>query len=453
MFRIKEKTHIHFIGIGGIGMSGIAEILLKLGYKVQGSDLSKNDRTKSIESLGGNVFQGHDGSFISKETSVVVFSTAVPDSNPEIQKAKELKIPLIKRAEMLAELMRLKYGIAVAGTHGKTTTSSILATILHQLNIDPTHVIGGVVQNFGGNAQLGKSDFIVVEADESDGSFLHLNPVLSVITNIDNDHLDHYGTEEKIYEAFEKFSNKIPFYGINAFNVHDQKLVDLMSKTRKPYRTFGIEIECDYQAKNVKILQGSSIFDLYFKNKKITEVEIQLPGEHNVLNALGAITVAHQIEDNLVEIAKAASAFKGVGRRFETLYSKDDFTIVDDYAHHPTEIEVVLKTAFQIETPKLVVIFEPHRFSRTRDCWEQFKTCFQNVKDLVLLPIYPASESPIPGISSVELAKEIGRPKLPNNWEETENYLNELRQGKAFILTLGAGAIGRNIRNYVAKIK
>ena len=453
MFRNKEKTHIHFIGIGGIGMSGIAEILLRMGYQVQGSDLSANDRTKSIERLGGKVFQGHHADHINQETSVVVYSTAVPEDNPEIQKARDLKIPQIRRAEMLAELMRLKYGIAVAGTHGKTTTSSILATILHHLNVDPTHVIGGVVQNLGGNAQLGKSEFIVVEADESDGSFLYLNPVLSVITNIDNDHLDFYGNEDKIFEAFEEFSNKVPFYGINAFNIHDEKLRILREKTKKPYRTFGIETKCDYEARNVEFTERSSRFDLYFRGEKASSVDLSLPGDHNILNALGAITVAHQLIDDLGVISAAVSSFKGVGRRFETLYEKNGFKIVDDYAHHPTEIEVVLKTALKLNSEKLVVIFEPHRYSRTRDCWDQFKLCFQNLQDLILLPIYPASEAPIPGISSDKLGNEIGRPTLVNNWQEVESLLDKLRKEKAFVITLGAGAIGRNIRDYVKKIE
>ncbi len=453
MFRIKDKTHIHFIGIGGIGMSGIAEILLRMGYTVQGSDLSKNDRTKSIESLGGKVFKGHSGDYISKETSVVVYSTAVPKDNPELVRANELNVPRIRRAEMLAELMRLKYGIAVAGTHGKTTTSSILATILHQLKIDPTHVIGGVVQNFGGNAQLGKSEFIVVEADESDGSFLHLNPVLSVITNIDNDHLDFYGSEDKIFQAFEEFINKIPFYGINAFNIHDDKLKTLIERTKKPYRTFGIEADCDYEARNLEFKKGQSSFDLYLRGSKITSVKLNLPGRHNVLNTLGAITVAHQLIDDLQSICKAVESFSGVGRRFETLYEKDGFTIVDDYAHHPTEVQEVLKTAFSLNLDRLVVIFEPHRFTRTRDCWDQFSECFKNLKELVLLPIYPASELPIPGISSEELGKDIGRPKILSSWDETEKYLDQLKSEKAFVVTMGAGAIGRNIRSYVAKIK
>lgn len=452
MFRKSEKIKIHFIGIGGIGMSGIAEILLRMGYQVTGSDLGRNDRVINLESQGAKIFKGHESANIDEDTSVVVYSTAINFENPEIKQAKEFNIPLIRRAEMLAELMRLKYGIAVAGTHGKTTTSSILATILHQLDIDPTHVIGGVVQNLGGNAKLGKSDFIVVEADESDGTFLLLNPVLSVITNIDNDHLDFYKTEDAIFEAFTKFSNKVPFYGVNAFNIHDEKIKELIKVTKKPFVTFGIDTEADYVAKGVNFTADGSHFNLYFKGEKHCEVELKLPGQHNVLNALGAIAVSHQIVDDLSAVCSAVKAFDGVGRRFETLYSKDGFTVVDDYAHHPTEVETILKTAHELDSKRLVVIFEPHRYTRTKDCWDQFTECFKSLKELYLLPIYEASEKPIPGITSEELGKAIGRPKILKNWDEAESVLDELRKEDALVITMGAGAIGRRIREYISKI-
>ena len=372
MFKQNKDLKIHFIGIGGIGVSGIAEILLLLGYKISGSDIEEGGRVVYLRTLGVQIFIGHSESNLDATTKAVVYSSAIASNNPEVIKAKNLKIPLIKRAEMLTELMRLKYGIAVAGTHGKTTTASILATIMYECHIDITHIIGGVVDNLGGNAKLGKGDFIVVEADESDGGFLLLNPVLSIITNIDNDHLDYYKDEEGIFEAFLEFSNKIPFYGYNAYNIHDKEIQRLITKTQRPYLTYGIETECDYCAQNLKTHNGKVEYKLYIKNQFATHIRLNLLGRHNVLNSLGAISIVHQIIPEISLISKAITKFNGVKRRFEKLYESDEFLIIDDYGHHPTEIEETLKTALELGKENLVVLYEPHRFSRTRDCWDKF---------------------------------------------------------------------------------
>ncbi len=451
MFRSKEKTKIHFIGIGGIGMSGIAEILARMGYGVQGSDLKKNPITDKLEALGVNIIEGHKEENINDQVTVIVYSSAISPDNPERVKGRELNIPEIRRAEMLAELMRLKYGIAVAGTHGKTTTSSILATVLHEVGINPTHIIGGVVENLGGNAKLGKSDFLLAEADESDGSFLLLNPVLSVITNIDNDHLDFYKEESKIYDAFLEFSNKVPFYGFNILNSHDIKIQKLIEQSNRPYLSFGLENNADYCAKNIKQDSLGSRFELFVKEVKRADVKLNLPGDHNILNSLGAIAVAHQISDDIEGICRAVEKFNGVGRRFEKLYDQNNFLVVDDYAHHPTEVKATLKAAKALNK-ELVVIFEPHRFSRTKDCWDQFVDSFKDCPNLYILPIYAASEAPIKGIDSKEFTKAINGSSYLNSWEEAEDLLGGLKEKDVIVLTLGAGAIGRNIRNWVLKI-
>ena len=434
-------------------MSGIAEILFRLGYKVSGSDLEEGERVTYLRNQGVQVFIGHHESNIDDRTKVVVYSSAISQDNPEIVKSRKLQIPLIKRAEILSELMRLKYGIAVAGTHGKTTTSSMLATIMHECHVDITHIIGGVVQNFGGNAKLGKSNFIVVEADESDGSFLLLNPVLSIITNIDNDHLDYYQSEEKIFEAFLEFSNKIPFYGYNACNIHDRKIQKLITRTHRPYLTYGIEVECDYCAKNLKTGDGKVEYQLYLKNQFISDIKLNLPGRHNVLNSLGAICIVHQIIPDMALIAKAITKFNGVGRRFEKLYESNGLLIIDDYGHHPTEMRETFKTAKELKKDHLVVVYEPHRFSRTRDCWDDFIECLKIPDKTFLLPIYSAGEQPIPDITAGHLSSKIPKAEVLDDFSRVENIINDYAHTNTLLLTLGAGAIGRNIRRLVKELR
>ncbi|MBC7539882.1 MAG: UDP-N-acetylmuramate--L-alanine ligase [Bacteriovorax sp.] len=444
---------IHFIGIGGIGMSGIAEVLIASGYSVSGSDVSESANVKKLKKLGAEIYIGHKEENLNNVT-VIVYSSAVNDSNPEVVRAKREGIPVIRRAEMLAELMRLKYGLAVAGTHGKTTTTSFLATILQECNLDPTYIIGGIVKNLDGHAKVGKGDFLVAEADESDGTFLLLTPVMSVITNIDNDHMDHYGTEENLFKAFVEFANKIPFYGVVALNAHDDKLVLLKSEMKRPAVTFGIDIPADFIARNVKYGHFATTFDLYYKGELQVGFEINLPGRHNVLNCLGASVLAFHMGLKFKNIAAAANKLEGVGRRFQLLYKEAGFEVVDDYGHHPTEIASTLKIVKDTRPDfKKIVIFEPHRFTRTRDCWDQFLHCFNDADELYLLPIYAASETPIDGITTDRLIEDINRlhPQFARKIESIDDLgqvIESHKNDNTIIMTLGAGSIGKAARKW-----
>jgi UDP-N-acetylmuramate--alanine ligase len=448
-----KKIKIHFVGIGGIGMSGIAEVLLSLGYKVSGSDVAESQNVIKLRELGAEIYIGHREENLN-DVGVIVYSSAVNDTNPEVSRAKREDIPVIRRAEMLAELMRLKMGLAVAGTHGKTTTTSFLATILQECNFDPTYLIGGIVKNLKGHAKVGQGEFLVAEADESDGSFLLLTPVMSVITNIDNDHMDHYGTEENLFKAFVEFANKIPFYGVVALNAHDEKLMVLKHQMKRPSVTFGIEIEADYVAKNLILSPFEISYDLYFKGNKTERFSINLPGKHNVLNALGATALAHRLGLSFVDIKNAVKKFEGVGRRFQLLFKEDDFEVVDDYGHHPTEIATTLKTVKETRPDfKKIVIFEPHRYSRTRDCWTQFLHCFNDADELYLLPIYPASEQPIDGITTERLIEDINRvhPHFSKKVESINDVgalIEKVKNPKTIVVTLGAGAISKVARKW-----
>ena len=448
-----NNVKIHFVGIGGIGMSGIAEVLLASGYKVSGSDVSESPNVKKLKSLGGEIYIGHKAENLN-EVTVVVYSSAVTDTNPEVARAKQEGIPVIRRAEMLAELMRLKYGLAVAGTHGKTTTTSFLATILQECHLDPTYIIGGIVKNLNGHAKVGKGDFLVAEADESDGSFLLLTPVMSVITNIDNDHMDHYGTEENLYKSFVEFANKIPFYGIVALNGHDEKLMHLKEEMKRPVVTFGIDIPADFTAKNVQYGHFDTTFDLYYKNECKVRFEIHLPGRHNILNCLGAVALAFHTGIKFDEIAKAAKKLEGVGRRFQLLFKENSFEVVDDYGHHPTEIASTLRIVRETRSDyKKIVIFEPHRFTRTRDCWDQFLHCFNDADEVYLLPIYAASEQFIDGITTDRLIEDINRlhPQLArkiNNINDLGSVIDSHKNNKTIVVTLGAGSIGKAARKW-----
>lgn len=455
MFEINKDILVHFIGIGGIGMSGIAEVLISLGYSVSGSDIVRSANVERLEGLGAKVFIGHAKENI-KDVTVVVHSSAVTKTNPEFKAARAGNIPIMRRAEMLAELMRLKKGLAIGGTHGKTTTTSFLATILQESRFEPTYIIGGIVDNLKGHAKVGSGDFLVAEADESDGSFLQLNPIMSVITNIDNDHMDFYKTEEKLLKAFEQFANKIPFYGVCALNIHDKRSMDLIEKMRKPYITFGIkdseEAVADFEARNVAYDRNATQYDLYYKGKFKSVIKIQIPGRHNVLNSLGAICLAYNMKVPFEKISSGIQKFNGVGRRFESIYTKKNLEVIDDYGHHPTEIEATLQTAKDTRgDEKLVVIFEPHRFTRTRDCWDSFLHCFNRCHKLYLMPVYSASEEEIPGITSTRLAEDINHlhPELVGLLKDDEDLskiLNKEYDEKTTVIVLGAGSIGRRVK-------
>ncbi len=460
MFITQENITVHFVGIGGIGMSGIAEVLVSLGYHVTGSDISRSANVEKLESLGAKIYIGHHYENISDDVTVIVYSSAIDETNPEIRAARDKQIPLMRRAEMLAELMRLKHGIAVAGTHGKTTTTSLLATILSESGIDPTYIIGGIVSNLSGHAKVGQGKCLVAEADESDGSFLLLNPIMSVITNIDLDHMNYYGTEENLINSFKKFANKVPFYGKCALNAHDERLMQIKTEMKKPWLTFGIHdlgVEADYEARDVHQDSLGSSYQLYINGASVGEIKISIPGNHNILNSLGAISLAHQMGLDVETICHSISKFEGIGRRFQSLYKSDELEIIDDYAHHPTEILNTLKAAKETRSDrKVIVVFEPHRFTRTRDCWKDFFHCFNFADELYLCPIYPASETPIEGITSDRLANDINgfHPNQAHSlesFEEIEKIIDDHKNQKITLLTLGAGAIGRSVRQFVSE--
>jgi UDP-N-acetylmuramate--alanine ligase len=350
--------------------------------------------------------------------------------------------------------MRLKYGLAVAGTHGKTTTTSFLATILQECKMDPTYIIGGIVKNLQGHAKVGQSDYLVAEADESDGSFLLLTPVMSVITNIDNDHMDHYGTEENLFRSFVEFANKIPFYGVVALNAHDEKLMLLKTEMKRPSVTFGIETTADFEARNVEYGHFETSFDVFYKGEKQERFTINIPGKHNILNSLGATALAFHMGLSFKEIAKAICKLEGVGRRFQLLFKEGSFELVDDYGHHPTEIASTLKIVKDTRADyKKIVIFEPHRFTRTRDCWDQFLHCFNDADELYLLPIYAASETPIDGISTDRLVEDINRlhphlAKKLKSMDELGSVIESHKKDKTIVVTLGAGSIGKVARKW-----
>lgn len=453
-----KTTKLHFIGIGGIGMSGIAEVLLDLGYQVSGSDLNASPVTENLQKKGAEIHIGHKASNVEGST-LIVYSSAIDTKNPEVIRAQELKIPMIRRAEMLAELMRLKFGIAVAGSHGKTTTTSLIATIFQEAKLDATHIIGGIVRNLGGNARKGDGEYLIAEADESDGSFLLLSPIMAAVTNIDNDHLDHYGTEDKIVDAFVEFVNKLPFYGRAALNANDPGSVAVKARVKRPLIWYGIEVEkdvADYVAKGVELSASGSTFDLYYKGEKISKFKTHLMGLHNVSNTLAAISIAHETNISWETIQKGLLNFQGVGRRLEKLHEKNDFVVIDDYGHHPTEVKATISTLSKVDKRKLCVVFEPHRFSRTQNFWKEFQECFDGADEIFITPIYPASEKPIDGITSEAMVKEM-RSKgknvtYLNSLDEMKSLLVDRKEKPYIFVTLGAGAISKKIREIVKGI-
>ncbi len=443
---MKSKIkRIHMVGIGGAGMSGIAEVLLNLGYEVSGSDLVKSPVSERLVSLGATIFVGHNRDNV-RDAQVLVRSSAVRDVNPELEEARSRSIPIIPRAEMLAELMRLKTGVAVAGTHGKTTTTSLLATIFKEADLDPTVIIGGRLNAYGTNAMLGQGRYLIAEADESDGSFLCLLPRVTIVTNIDADHLDFYKDLDQIRDSFVEFMNSVPFYGLNVVCGDDPGIRSVLSRVRRPVLTYGFDEGNALRAEIITCEAGSR-FRVYRDGESWGEVALTHPGRHNVLNALGAIGVAIEAGVPKKDIIGGLGAFGGVGRRFERKGERNGVLVVDDYGHHPTEIAATLQTARTCYPDKrLVVAFQPHRFTRTQALFGEFSRVFGPVDQLLLTEIYPASESPIPGVSGQSLAQAIRQiSDTPVRFFETfgamQDALGEiLRPGDVF-LTLGAGSI------------
>ena len=444
----RKSKHIHFVGIGGIGMSGIAELLLNLGYKISGSDLQESDITQRLRSLGGTVHLGHDGAWISG-ADVVVISSAIAPDNPEIKAAVDSHTPVIPRAEMLAELMRLsKFGIAIAGSHGKTTTTSMVAWLLAEAGLDPTVVIGGKVDCLGGsNAKLGQGDFLVAEADESDGSFLKLAPVLEVVTNIDLEHLDYYKSIEEIKAVFLEFIAKIPFYGAVILCLDDPHAASILPEIKKRLLTYGLTSQANIYAKGISTNGINTRFEVCRDSEILGDIVLSLAGVHNVYNALAAVTVGLELDIPFATIAAALQSFSGVQRRLQIKGERRDITVVDDYGHHPTEIRATL-SALRDAWPKrrLVVLFQPHRYSRTKALAEEFYTAFHEADILLLTEIYSASETPIPGVTAEALLEGIKQHGHRNAYFEPsfarllDKTMDILAPGDV-VLSLGAGNI------------
>lgn len=445
----KKIKHIHFVGIGGSGMSGIAEVLLKLGYKVTGSDASKNAVTSRLESLGASVFLGHAAKNVAG-ADVVVTSTAISKTNPEIKESLKANIPVIPRIEMLAEIARLKYTIAIGGTHGKTTTTSLVGQIFSYAGLDPTVIVGGRLKAVGTGGVLGNGDYLVAEADESDGSFLKLTPTISIVTNIDDDHLDYYKTMENLENAFATFANHIPFYGATYLCGEDPGVKRVLPRLSRRCLLYGFKESFDLRAVNVSLNERGSQFDVFHKRKKLGSVALPLSGNHNVLNALAAIAVGLHIDLPFGKIAEALSHFEGVGRRIEIKGETNGVTVVDDYGHHPTEIKATL-AAVKARWPKrrLVVLFQPHRYTRTQLLAKEFATALTGADKLFLMPIYAAGEKPIRSVSTSSIGKHL-RKKSWSMWgwgNKLDDLRAELKAGDV-LLTLGAGdvwKVGENV--------
>ena len=445
MFRNK-KVKVHFVGIGGIGMSGIAELLLNLGYRVSGSDLKASDITRRLQSMGGVISEGHRAENVAPDVDVVVTSSAVRKNNPEAVAARDRGIPVIPRAEMLAELMRLKEGVAIAGSHGKTTTTSLIATVLAHAGLDPTAVVGGKLNAFGSNAKLGKGQLMVVEADESDGSFLRLSPAIAVITNIDPEHLDHYGTVEALQQAFVDFADRVPFYGLSVLCLDHPVVQHLIPRLGKRHTTYGVSPQADWRADDIRLAPFQSRFTVSYRGKVLGEVMLRMIGAHNVLNALACCAVAHELGIPFAATAEALAGFQGVQRRFTVRGEARGITVVDDYGHHPAEIRATLAGArASFPHRRIVCAFQPHRYTRTRDLLGDFATAFNDADALLLTEIYAAGEDPIPGVTGLRLHEAIKacghRDASFVERAELARKLRERAREGDLVLTLGAGDI------------
>ena len=445
MFR-KRDTRIHFVGIGGIGMSGLAEVLLTLGYGVSGTDMKESDTTRRLSSLGATIHYGHQPEHLG-EADVVVISSAVKPTNPEVQEARMRGIPVIPRAEMLAELMRMKYGVAVAGSHGKTTTTSLVATVLRAGGLDPTAVIGGKLPSLGSNARLGQGEYLVAEADESDGSFMKLSPTVAVVTNIDPEHLDHYGTLDKLKQTFVDFINKVPFYGLAVLCLDHAHVQAILPSVEKRHVTYGLSPQADYRATNISFDGLRSKFTAVIRNQTMGAVELAMPGLHNVLNSLAVLAVSDFLGIDFDIYRNALAGFSGVGRRFTVRGEAGGVMVVDDYGHHPAEVRATLAGARSgFPERRVVAAFQPHRYTRTRDLMGEFARAFNEAEIVAVCDVYAAGEDPIEGITSARLVEEMraqghrGAVYVPKRADIAGVLLPRLRDGDIFI-TLGAGDV------------
>jgi len=446
---LEDYRHIHFIGIGGAGMSALAFVLVKRGFDVTGSDLQAGHMASELAEAGAMIYMGHDGCQIEGADAVVV-STAIPEMNPELVEARAKNLPVLHRSDVLMSLLngeKVK-GVAVAGAHGKTTTSAMIGVIAAEAGIDPTVVIGGEVAALHGNARNGKSEWVVAEADESDGSFLKFFPYIPVITNIEDDHLDHYGTEENIYCAFKEYLSHMKKDGTAVLCMDNPKVRRLVEETERNYITYGLSEDCDYYAKNIRHSMDGTDYDLYHKGQKVITIHLIVPGKHNVLNSLGAFSAAALMGVAPKAAADALSKFSGVRRRFETKGKENGIWIVDDYAHHPTEIGVTLQAARETGARRIICVFQPHRYSRTKLLYDEFCRCFSNCDKLILTHTYSAGERPVPGISSKGLAESIkattGKDVMYiDNFSRVEEYLFKNCEPGDLVITMGAGDVFR----------
>ena len=453
-----RPQHLHFTGIGGIGMSGIAEVLLNLGYRISGSDVKLSPITERLTAMGARIFEGHAASNIEGARALVV-SSAVDEQNPEVQEARRLQIPVIPRGELLAELMRLKYGIAVAGSHGKTTTTSMTATILNFAGLDPTVVVGGRVGTMGGsNARVGRSDFLVVESDESDGSFLKLAPIIAVVTNVDREHLDHYPSLEAIRSAFIEFVNKVPFYGAVIVCLDDPNVQGLLPEIRRRTITYGTTAQADLEASEISCGPFASEFRLHHHGADIGRFQLRIPGRHNVLNATAAIAVALELEVKPDVIREALATFSGVDRRFQMRGKERGVTVVDDYGHHPTEIRATLDGARLCGFRRIHVLFQPHRYTRTFHLMDEFARSFHQADSVFIMDIYAASEKRIEGVTAealVERIRQFGHRgvEFVGSLDNGVDCIVRAAADGDLALTLGAGSVTQAGERILAKLR
>ena len=441
----KRIRHIHFVGIGGAGMSGIAELLLNIGYKVSGSDLKQSKITDRLQALGATIMIGHKPLNV-KDAHVVVYSSAVKPDNPELVYAREHNIPVIPRAEMLAELMRVKYAIAIAGSHGKTTTTSLVSIVLATAGLDPTSIVGGKVNIFDSNAKLGQSEYLVAEADESDGSFLKLTPTIAIVTNIDPEHLDYYVTFEKEKDAFVEFINKVPFYGLAILCLDEENVASIIPRVKVRRMTYGLSAQADVHGYNIVQKKGESEFSVNVKGKHYGNFTIHMPGLHNVYNALASIAAGVELELEPEKIKEGIDKFNGVERRFQIKANINDIMVVDDYGHHPKEIKATLSGAKGSWNKRLIVVFQPHRYTRTKLLFNDFLTAFYQADVLIITDIYSAGEDPIEGVSAYNLytaMKNMGYKDvryISDKNKIVEELINIVAPGD-MVITQGAGDV------------
>ncbi|MDT3696161.1 MAG: UDP-N-acetylmuramate--L-alanine ligase [Ignavibacterium sp.] len=452
----KNIKKIHFVGIGGIGMSGIAEILFYQGFKISGSDKSLSEVTDRLQKIGITVYEGHSAENL-KDADVLVYSSAVSFDNPEIKAAIAKKIPVIKRSEMLAETMRVKYGIGIAGTHGKTTTTSMVGLTLTDGGIDPTIIVGGKLSSLGGtNARLGKGEFIVVEADEFDRTFLKLTPVIAALTTLESEHLDTYKDLDDIKGAFTEFANKVPFYGFVTLCIDEPALREIMPKINKKIITYGLNTEADVRAVNITHSGFTSSFKVEYFGKELGEITLKIPGKHNIKNSLVAVVIANELSVDFKIIKSSLESFSGVFRRFEVKYNKE-ILVIDDYAHHPTETEATLKAVRDGWNRRLIAVFQPHLYSRTKDFYQEFGKAFLNSDVFICTDIYPARELPIEGVTGdliATSAKELGHKNVHYvaDKKEIPGFLNQIKKDGDIIITMGAGDIWKYGEQLIAML-